>query len=49
MHESWDNFNKYLDKDSFAQAFKLKNELQEAKYTEDDLTLQVHTKKVYQG
>ena len=48
MKETWENFSRYLDKDSFAQAFTLKKELQDSKYTDEDLSLLVHTKSIYQ-
>ena len=48
MKETWENFSRYLDKDSFAQAFTLKKELQDSKYTDEDLSLLVHTKSIHQ-
>ena len=47
MRDTWENFNKYLDKDSFSKAFALKKELQDSKYTDEDLTLQAHTNSIY--
>ena len=48
MKETWENFNKYLDKDSFSQAFILKKELEDSKYTDEPLALVAHTKSIYQ-